>query len=71
MSRRRRRTLWKSLEPAPEVLSPCTGSCTLNAAGLCPRCGRTVTEIAHWMDASNEEKAAIVRAAQARRDGAD
>jgi predicted Fe-S protein YdhL (DUF1289 family) len=62
--------LWKSLEPSPEVHSPCTGSCTLNDAGLCPRCGRTISEIANWMDSSNEEKAAIVRAANGRRDGA-
>ena len=53
MSRRRRRTLWKSLEPSPEVHSP-----------------RTISEIANWMDSSNEEKAAIVRAANGRRDGA-
>jgi predicted Fe-S protein YdhL (DUF1289 family) len=62
--------LWKSLKPPVEVDSPCTGSCTLDNEGLCARCGRTIAEIARWMDASNEEKAEIARAAHGRRHGA-
>jgi predicted Fe-S protein YdhL (DUF1289 family) len=66
MSRRRRRKLWSSLGTSTEISSPCTGSCTLDELDVCAHCGRTIAEIAGWMDASDEEKAAIKRAAQGR-----
>jgi len=55
---------------APEVVvSPCIGSCKLDALQVCTGCGRTIEEIGSWLRASNEERRVIVAAAQLRRGG--
>ena len=41
--------------------SPCVKICTLDArSGLCLGCGRTVDEIARWIDMSEAERARIM-----------
>ena len=55
---------------APEVVvSPCIGTCKLDALQVCEGCGRTIEEIGAWFRASNEARRAIVAAAQLRRSG--
>jgi predicted Fe-S protein YdhL (DUF1289 family) len=49
-----------------DVASPCNGTCTLNAAGVCLGCGRTGEEIAAWPGADAAQRLAIRRAARAR-----
>jgi len=52
----------------PEVVaSPCIGTCKLDALQVCVGCGRTIQEIGAWFRASNEERHAIVVAAEQRR----
>ena len=41
---------------AKPVLSPCTGVCHLDAAGLCEGCHRSADEIAHWLAYSDEQR---------------
>jgi uncharacterized protein len=48
------------------VVSPCIGTCKLNARQVCVGCGRTIEEIGAWFRASNEERRSIVAAARAR-----
>lgn len=48
--------------------SPCTGECRVGAQGVCRGCGRTLEEIAAWSTASEEQRAAIAKAAAGRRD---
>lgn len=43
-------------ELLPPMLSPCTGVCTLDAAGLCHGCHRTSAEIAAWATLSDAER---------------
>ncbi|NUS39561.1 MAG: DUF1289 domain-containing protein [Lysobacter sp.] len=38
------------------VLSPCVGVCTLDDAGLCQGCLRTLDEIAAWSRLSDAER---------------
>lgn len=46
----------------PEVASPCTGVCMLDAAGkLCQGCHRTLDEIAAWAAMDDEAKRAVLR----------
>ncbi|HEV7457079.1 MAG TPA: DUF1289 domain-containing protein [Roseococcus sp.] len=47
--------------------SPCTGECRVGTQGICRGCGRTLEEIAAWSTASEDQRAAIVKAAAARR----
>jgi uncharacterized protein len=49
------------------VVSPCVGTCKLDALQVCVGCGRTIEEIGAWFRASNEERRAIVAAAELRR----
>jgi predicted Fe-S protein YdhL (DUF1289 family) len=49
------------------VASPCIGTCKLDALQMCVGCGRTIQEIGAWFRASNEERRAIVVAAELRR----
>ena len=50
------------------IESPCIKVCKLDqATGLCTGCLRSVDEIRSWREASNEQKQAIVAAAQQRR----
>jgi len=50
------------------IESPCIKVCTLDqATNLCTGCLRSLDEIRAWRDASDEQKHAIVAAAQLRR----
>ena len=43
------------------IESPCVKICTLDAqTGLCLGCGRTVDEIANWIDMSVAERAGVI-----------
>ena len=42
------------------VLSPCVGVCSLDAAGLCEGCHRTVGEIARWSQMGDDERLRIM-----------
>lgn len=54
------------------VTSPCINLCQLDQySGCCRGCFRTLEEIAAWSRVSNDEKRAIVAAAQRRRDDAE
>ena len=53
---------------APEVPSPCTNVCRMNAdTGYCEGCFRTLDEIARWSGATPEEKRAVRARCDARR----
>ena len=47
--------------------SPCVGICTLNRAGVCVGCGRTLDEIAAWPSAGDARREQIVKLARERR----
>ena len=51
------------------VVSPCIGTCKLDALQVCVGCGRTIEEIGAWLRANNDERRTIVAAAQLRRGG--
>jgi predicted Fe-S protein YdhL (DUF1289 family) len=52
------------------VASPCIEVCRIEpASGLCEGCLRTLPEIAHWPDADETEKRAILRRIEMRRAG--
>jgi predicted Fe-S protein YdhL (DUF1289 family) len=43
------------------VISPCTGVCRINRRTyLCDGCRRSVTEIATWLELSDEQKRALI-----------
>ncbi len=49
------------------VISPCVSTCLINPrTSLCEGCRRTLTEIAAWLDYSDDEKRAIIAALPAR-----
>ena len=53
---------------ALEIPSPCIGVCRLDqASGLCAGCMRTMSEIAAWPGASEQERRAIVQRLRERR----
>ncbi|WP_228729971.1 DUF1289 domain-containing protein [Shewanella avicenniae] len=41
--------------------SPCVRNCCLDDNDICLGCGRSLTEIRDWHDASNAEKLTILR----------
>jgi len=46
-----------SISPAYRaVLSPCTGVCTLDEAGLCEGCHRSAAEIASWPRLNDQQR---------------
>ncbi|MEM7280807.1 MAG: DUF1289 domain-containing protein [Pseudomonadota bacterium] len=47
-------------ERAISVESPCISVCTVDDAGVCLGCGRTLDEIANWLNLSPEERAKIM-----------
>lgn len=51
---------------AGPVESPCIGVCQLNADRVCIGCGRTLDEIAEWLDADAARRSAIRDAAAGR-----
>jgi hypothetical protein len=51
------------------VVSPCIGTCKLDALQVCVGCGRTIEEIGAWLRANNDERRTIVAAAQLRLGG--
>lgn len=48
------------------VASPCISVCQLNSERVCVGCGRTLDEIAEWLDADDARRTAIRAAAAAR-----
>jgi predicted Fe-S protein YdhL (DUF1289 family) len=48
-------------------LSPCTGTCELDALGICLGCGRSLAEIAAWPGADASLRGEIVKRALQRR----
>lgn len=42
------------------VLSPCIGVCSLDAAGLCEGCLRSVDEIARWSTMGDAERLRVM-----------
>jgi uncharacterized protein len=49
------------------IASPCNKVCVMNeATGLCRGCYRTLDEIARWGTMSDDERAAVLAALQAR-----
>lgn len=55
----------------PEIASPCVGVCAMNAGtGYCLGCFRTRDEIAGWLEASREERLAILSLIRRRREAA-
>jgi hypothetical protein len=48
-------------------MSPCTGVCRLELAGMCSGCHRLLDEIATWGGLSAADKRAVLAAAAARR----
>ena len=51
------------------VPSPCRSVCRYDAArGLCLGCGRTLAEIAGWIEADDAQRRAIIAHAEARLD---
>jgi predicted Fe-S protein YdhL (DUF1289 family) len=43
-------------QPYRAVPSPCTGICSLDAAGLCLGCRRTAAEIAAWLRMDDDQR---------------
>ncbi len=56
------------------MLSPCIGICTVDAAGVCEGCLRTLDEIARWSTMGDAERLRVMDdvlpAREAARDGA-
>lgn len=54
----------------PRVASPCISVCIVDprGSGLCIGCGRTLDEIASWIDFSDEERRQVLRRLPARLD---
>jgi hypothetical protein len=46
----------------PPVPSPCVSVCVLDpgGSGVCTGCGRTMDEIAAWIDLRNDERRAVI-----------
>jgi predicted Fe-S protein YdhL (DUF1289 family) len=52
-------------QPAP--MSPCVNLCTLDLAGVCIGCFRSVDEITRWTSMSAAERWRVIEAAERRR----
>ena len=50
-----------------EITSPCVRNCCLDDNSICLGCFRSMDEILQWRDASEQQQAAIVVAAQTRK----
>lgn len=46
--------------PFRAVLSPCVGICSIDAAGYCEGCHRTLDEIAGWAAMGDDERLRIM-----------
>ncbi len=44
------------------IISPCIGVCSMNDAGLCEGCYRSIDEIREWLDMGHEQREAIMSA---------
>jgi predicted Fe-S protein YdhL (DUF1289 family) len=47
-------------EPMGSVPTPCVRNCCLDEDDICLGCYRSISEIVHWSDASEEEKIAVL-----------
>jgi uncharacterized protein len=52
--------------PTEPVESPCINVCTLDHAGICIGCGRSIDEIARWSRMSPEEQHHVCTESQLR-----
>jgi uncharacterized protein len=52
---------------APPPESPCIKICTLDAAGVCTGCLRTVAEIASWISMTSAEQWQLIAVLEERR----
>ena len=44
------------------VKSPCVGICVMNLEGnFCKGCGRTIDQITHWINYTDEQKKEIIK----------
>jgi uncharacterized protein len=51
----------------PAIESPCNRVCAIDpASGLCLGCGRTLSEVTHWIGYSHEERSRIMAELPAR-----
>jgi predicted Fe-S protein YdhL (DUF1289 family) len=55
---------------SPRVTSPCISVCIVDprGSGLCIGCGRTLDEIASWIDLSDDERREVIARLPARLD---
>ena len=45
---------------AQAIISPCIGICSMNDAGLCAGCYRSIDEIREWWDMGHEQREAVM-----------
>ena len=50
-----------------EITSPCIRNCCLDEHDICVGCFRSIDEILHWRDASEQQQKDIIVAAKARK----
>lgn len=43
------------------IITPCIQICELSEKQVCKGCGRTIDEIARWLDMTHEERAEIMK----------
>lgn len=48
------------------IVSPCIGVCSMNDAGLCAGCYRTMDEIREWWDMTNTQRDGVMQQLSAR-----
>jgi len=60
-------TNYRDTSTRPSLQSPCVRNCCLDENDVCLGCGRALTEILHWHEASTTEREAILERASARR----
>lgn len=43
-----------------DIISPCIGICSMNDAGLCAGCYRTIDEIREWWDMQHTQRETVL-----------
>ncbi len=43
-----------------EIISPCIGICSMNDAGLCAGCYRSIDEIREWWDMGHAQRESVM-----------
>ncbi len=52
------------------IISPCIGVCSMNDAGLCAGCYRTIDEIREWWNMSNSQRSEVMHVLGTREEAA-